>query len=42
MKLVHGSQERPLSQPAVEVSIDRDVEAEDDQEDLLEDADQIE
>ncbi len=43
VKLVHGSQERPLSQPAVEVSIiDRDAEAEDDQEDLLEDADQIE
>lgn len=43
VKLVHGTQEKPLSQAAVEVLIiDRDAEANHDEEDLLEEADQIE
>ncbi|HQA07405.1 MAG TPA: helicase-exonuclease AddAB subunit AddA [Syntrophomonadaceae bacterium] len=44
VKLVHATQERPLSQAAVEVLIvDRDAEADpNDAEDLLEEADQIE
>lgn len=43
VKLVHGTQERPLTQAAVEVLIiDRDAETDNDDEDMLEEADQIE